>query len=273
MPSVSCVQCGATFTYESRGGRRRKYCSDRCRNLRYYGKAETMRGLGESRECRGCGATITAGKRERNPRRWCSQTCRVNAWRRSNPTKASALDDNERAKYAARSAERDRVAPKPSCKRCGSTLHARRGEYCNSMECQRESRRVSRMNRKPCLKCDRPSYGRGMCTTHYDQLWRAENPDKYAAKQSRRRARLLDAFVEDVRPSEVLDRDRWRCHICGKKIGKSYRHPHPRSAWLDHIIPLSRGGEHSMANCASAHLGCNSSKGASGGGEQFLLFG
>lgn len=35
----------------------------------------------------------------------------------------------------------------------------------------------------------------------------------------------------------------------------------PMSASVDHIVPLSRGGEHSMANVQCAHLSCNSSKG------------
>lgn len=51
MISVACVQCGERFSYEGVGGRRRKYCSAGCRNLRYYGRRETTSGLGESRPC------------------------------------------------------------------------------------------------------------------------------------------------------------------------------------------------------------------------------
>lgn len=32
------------------------------------------------------------------------------------------------------------------------------------------------------------------------------------------------------------------------------------SASVDHIVPLSRGGEHSMNNVQCAHLSCNCSK-------------
>lgn len=36
----------------------------------------------------------------------------------------------------------------------------------------------------------------------------------------------------------------------------------PMMVSLEHIIPLSRGGEHSYANTALSHLRCNLSKGA-----------
>jgi len=37
-------------------------------------------------------------------------------------------------------------------------------------------------------------------------------------------------------------------------------HPHPLSASIDHIIPLSRGGTHVEGNVNGVHLRCNIQK-------------
>lgn len=71
----------------------------------------------------------------------------------------------------------------------------------------------------------------------------------------------------------IADRDHWRCHICKTRVGKKIAWPHVRSASLDHVVPLSKGGAHDPSNVRLAHLGCNSAKGNRGGGEQLLLIG
>lgn len=85
--------------------------------------------------------------------------------------------------------------------------------------------------------------------------------------------RKRGAFVEVVIPTEIFKRDGWRCHICRRKISARAKWPNPRSASLDHLIPLTRGGSHEPANVATCCLGCNSSKGNRGGNEQLLLIG
>jgi 5-methylcytosine-specific restriction endonuclease McrA len=92
-----------------------------------------------------------------------------------------------------------------------------------------------------------------------ERRWRRENPDKARAHsrrtQATRRARLSDACVEAVDPQIVWERDEGICGICGK--------PADRDDWhLDHIVPLSKGGEHSYANTQVSHSLCNQQKGA-----------
>ena len=70
---------------------------------------------------------------------------------------------------------------------------------------------------------------------------------------------------------EIFERDGWICGICGKKVSKALEHPNPRSASLDHIIPLSRGGNHIRINVQLAHLGCNRKKQAHRNGQLRLL--
>lgn len=65
------------------------------------------------------------------------------------------------------------------------------------------------------------------------------------------RARRYGApLIEPVYLGIVAARDGWRCHDCLCSV--------TRDDWsLDHIVPLSMGGEHSYANVALAHQDCN----------------
>lgn len=48
------------------------------------------------------------------------------------------------------------------------------------------------------------------------------------------------------------------CAICGKPVDKSLRTPHPLSAEVDEIIPVSRGGDPlAWDNVQLAHRRCN----------------
>jgi 5-methylcytosine-specific restriction endonuclease McrA len=87
--------------------------------------------------------------------------------------------------------------------------------------------------------------------------------------RSERRAETYDGVTD----AEILERDRWRCGICGKRIGKSFRYPHPRSKSIDHVIPLSEGGDDTAANKRAAHLDCNRRRMNRGGGEQLAMIG
>jgi len=58
-----------------------------------------------------------------------------------------------------------------------------------------------------------------------------------------------------ARRYEIYERDKGICYLCNKKVEfKSYE--------ADHIIPISRGGEHSMQNLAVTCMRCNRSKGS-----------
>lgn len=51
------------------------------------------------------------------------------------------------------------------------------------------------------------------------------------------------------------------CGICGKPVDKKLKWPHPMSACIDHIIPVSKGGHPSdRENLQLAHFSCNRQK-------------
>jgi 5-methylcytosine-specific restriction endonuclease McrA len=90
---------------------------------------------------------------------------------------------------------------------------------------------------------------------------------------SLRRARLRGVEREDVDPLVVFERDKWRCHMCNRKVRKDVPYPSASFATLDHLIPLSAGGPHTYANIATACFPCNTRKGTRAVGEQLALIG
>lgn len=74
---------------------------------------------------------------------------------------------------------------------------------------------------------------------------------------ARRRAVSRDITADKVERLIVFDRDRWTCQLCNMPVFRVFRWPAPWSASLDHVLPLSRGGEHTYQNTQLAHLRCN----------------
>lgn len=91
--------------------------------------------------------------------------------------------------------------------------------------------------------------GESAQTGAYD--WRTD-----AAKRAREAGCLI---IEDFDRSTVFERDGWTCRLCG--IACEQPDPfNPRAATVDHVVPLSRRGDHALANVQTACLRCNASK-------------
>ena len=60
---------------------------------------------------------------------------------------------------------------------------------------------------------------------------------------------------------QVLDRDAWRCQLCGEPIDQRAAPRSARSATVDHIVAVLDGGSwYDLANLRAAHLVCNSTR-------------
>lgn len=119
------------------------------------------------------------------------------------------------------------------------------------------------------------------CRSATDKVRRRNRPARTRPSRNRKRRALLRiAKVERYTALEIATRDGWFCQICLNKglsrtkarIGKTYRFPHPRSLSIDHIIPISRGGDDVKTNVQAAHFTCNASK-RDGGADQLRLIG
>jgi 5-methylcytosine-specific restriction endonuclease McrA len=77
----------------------------------------------------------------------------------------------------------------------------------------------------------------------------------------RKRARSKSVKSESYSPTAVFERDKWICQLCGDKLNKKLRGTFDDKApELDHIIPLSKGGDDMMYNVQCACRKCNSTK-------------
>ena len=75
----------------------------------------------------------------------------------------------------------------------------------------------------------------------------------HLAQEARRRARKhgADATLTATEWTEIRATAKGRCYYCRKKVAKLTR---------DHVIPLSKGGQHTRLNIVAACQSCNSKK-------------
>lgn len=64
-------------------------------------------------------------------------------------------------------------------------------------------------------------------------------------------------FLSRSLTREIGDRDGWICHLCLRWIDRNLGDRHPRSASLDHITPVSKGGTDNRNNLRIACHQCN----------------
>lgn len=83
-----------------------------------------------------------------------------------------------------------------------------------------------------------------------------KNQEKKRVRTDRRRARLAGVRCEAFTRAEIIRRDGRCCYLCGKKdLADEQIH-------IDHMTPISRGGDHSRANVSVACSECNTAKGS-----------
>jgi len=112
------------------------------------------------------------------------------------------------------------------------------------------------------------AYVSAWSTTHREErnaagrAWQKAHPQETAEKSRRRQALKCDATIGPIDLAAIKQRDKMRCCICGERVNKRLKHPHPDSLSFDHSHPLSLGGPHSQENQRVAHLHCNLERGA-----------
>lgn len=92
------------------------------------------------------------------------------------------------------------------------------------------------------------------------------------SEKAKRRAIIKGVNAESVKPFVVFDRDRWHCKLCGCKTPKSKRGTYDDDApELDHIVPISKGGQHTYLNTQCACRKCNQIKSDRPLGQMLLI--
>ena len=86
-----------------------------------------------------------------------------------------------------------------------------------------------------------------------------------SAYQARMRAQgVMDADADRFDPRAVYQRDGWVCQVCKKPIDRNAVWPDPWSVTLDHKVPVTKQGAHTIQNTQTAHWLCNVIKGNRG---------
>lgn len=112
--------------------------------------------------------------------------------------------------------------------------------------------------------CEAPYQGhiKKYCSTKCERVVERAKPG-YRAKRARRDARKRNATTSAlIDPIMILERDNWKCYLCGIHTPKDLRGTISDSApEVDHIIPLSKGGGHIESNLRCSCRKCNLKKG------------
>ncbi|AID58955.1 hypothetical protein PBI_GAIA_136 [Mycobacterium phage Gaia] len=222
----SCVRCGTGISHLVGPV---QYCSDDCRAA---GRLATEESEG-TRPCESCRRPMVVSYALQ---KYCSTAC--NAYAQRHPGEQRMV--NRGCVICAEPLSDKKV----SAKYCSEKCHTR-AAY------DKKRHRPAELN---CELCDAPFRTKmarqRFCNPKCAGAWH---------KQSRRYAG--GPFVEHVSISVLADRDGYVCQLCGNPVDMSLRFPDSGSASMDHIMPVSLGGEHSYANTQLAHLFCNIRKG------------
>lgn len=217
-----CKGCGEQFTRKQRVNRT-PFCSNACRH---------------SRVCEQCGVAFLSWAASR---RFCSRLCRVLAtaipWFMCQ--QCGVLFKPLLAKYS-----------RFCCKPCsdqhnheqGRFRRSLRGELLTASECVAEQALVLHYRRRR------------------DAAIRRRVEVTEPIRSLRKRELLNDEGVRFSR-NDVLERDGWRCQMCGCKTRPDWNAHHPKYPNLDHIVPLSKGGSHTPENTQCLCKQCNIKKG------------
>lgn len=266
---MKCRQCGSELLPGQK-----KYCSGACCSMAYYirknpdrkpqaerWKAEHEQSINKNKRiCKQCGKEFIMVRHSKGL--FCSYRCR--------------------GKYRSEQPRKPKQKPVKYCKICGVEIV--RGVYCGD-ECRKEkARRESRKHNeikmlnkttkeRLCKECGNPfksEYGskrRVFCSDI------CLHRNMHRIRRHKERAKLRLVKVETVDPIKVFRRDGWICQICKRKLQNKDRGTYKDTApELDHIIPLSKGGEHSYRNTQCSCRKCNADKKGNVRG-QIRLFG
>jgi len=275
-----CRRCNTEFTVSFYGTR--WYCTKECweqqRKTRYE-KLGPRSGV-RFRECKHCGewfsrpigsGRITCGKptcvhppkpstRKARPKcKVCGEECRADAVFCSYACRFSTMTTQKDRKAGREAAQaKAKLGSLIRCVVCG--VHCIDGK-CAKSPCRKAryaidtSRAIKYYSCSTCRKVGVKTVMRptpDLCKRCYQK-----------ACVKRRRAKIRSSVYRtgvNVAPREIFERDRWICSLCRRKCRPHRGGYQANGATLDHVIPLSRGGQHTCENLQTMCHECNSKK-------------
>lgn len=213
--------------------------------------------------CQTCGGEFWREPAPGRKPRYCSSSCKERArTRRSAGTCqhcGGKCREGSASCRACREAGRTRTLHERTCPSCGTVFHSRyrTAKFCSRACANSASRkRIQLPASAQCARCGkayRPA-------THNHKYCADCREFKDREKSRRRRARIWGIDAERLNEYSVFRRDGWICQICGEPVDMDLKWPDPHSASIDHVVPLSKGGSHTLENVQLTHLVCNNRK-------------
>jgi hypothetical protein len=132
--------------------------------------------------------------------------------------------------------------------------------------------RCKRKNKTACAPCKAVAakYVRNKFKTdpkykEADKRWKKANPRKRAVN-NRDRARRNGAKVSYYTREHIFKRDGYDCYLCNRPVDLQANPVQGQPNWelyphVEHVIPLSKGGDDTLDNVKIAHAICNINKG------------
>lgn len=246
-----CQTCHAPLTFR---GRERKFCSTACHTISRHP------GFGT---CEYCGDAFTLpapSNRKRGEGKYCSKSCRAMGAHWESPL-------HRRVRCAVGISAAARKAKKV-CRVCGA-MGARMecGPVCRQEMARRRAMCETPHETRECSEC-----GGAYTPNHGNRrIFCSRRCAKKHGKRNRRHAKRARSSGHPIYWSLVWRQAGGKCALCGQRVERDTNPSNPRGATVDHIVPLSRGGEHAPWNVQLAHRSCNSAKGARSFGSQMRL--
>ena len=229
--SAHCTACRQPFVSRLR----RKTCSDECEKARIgcpSGRRFT--------DCKQCGAHFQISSQRGT---YCSRDCAFKAKARPFP----GVKKGAHSKIHL-----------GECSVCGDLFVSRLPRGSCGRTCTMEAARRIRgatLKERDCQECGKrfmePRAGSRFCS-HLCGRRSARRQSRHL----RRAAKYSNGPRENVRLAVLVARDDGKCQLCGGEVKPSVD-GWPAGASMDHIIPLSEGGEHTYRNVQLAHIKCN----------------
>jgi len=98
-----------------------------------------------------------------------------------------------------------------------------------------------------------------------EKEWLKKNPHKRPPR-NRDRVRNKGSKHRYYTRQQIFDRDGYGCYLCNTPVDLSAPHVQGQPGWetyphIEHVVPLSLGGEDTLQNVKIAHAKCNMDKG------------
>lgn len=248
-----CAGCSTSFTASSP----RKFCTRAC----YGAYSSALQSHPDrNRICGYCGCGFLQTPRAKQSGTFCSRACGFAYKGRIKAEKDALMRIGARGK-AEREAAKGVVAAavKNALEALASSIAwvSSLTPHQNVCPLCGENTRVTfgKTSRQRCGRCQR-------AITPTDRSLQSYKDAKRRSKVKRRaQKRGAKGDAHNIDPLKVFDSFHWRCYLCGVETPQELRGTNaPNAPELDHFVPLSRGGTHTLDNVACACRACNGSK-------------